>query len=92
MADTTLVWSTAKHGSSKSLVAGESHPLMENQTLRLVAWKIAGKFWQVREYQEKLQNLLHVPEQEAHSLIINRPGESGLVGVVNNRLILFDVL
>ncbi|XP_057294612.1 uncharacterized protein LOC130623139 [Hydractinia symbiolongicarpus] len=71
---------------------GKSHPLLENRTLRLVAWTISGKFWRLREYQEKLQSLSQVPEQRAHSLITNRPGESGLAGVVNNKLIPLNVL
>lgn len=67
---------------------GKSHPLLENRTLRLVVWIISGKFWRVREYQEKLPSLSQVPEQRAHSLITNRPRESGeLAGVVNNKLI-----
>ncbi|XP_057299486.1 uncharacterized protein LOC130630105 [Hydractinia symbiolongicarpus] len=61
---------------------GKSHPLLENRTLRLVAWTISGKFWRVREYQEKLQSLSQVSEQRAHSLITNSPGESGLAGVL----------
>ena len=71
---------------------GNTHPLVENNSLKLVAWRISGRTWQIKEYQRGLQDLLQLPEDQVHFLITNRPGESGLAGVVNNKLVPFSVL
>ena len=71
---------------------GVIHPLVKNGSLKLVAWKISGRIWQTREYQKGLQDLSQMPEDRVHSLITNRPGESGLAGVVNNKLIPLNAL
>ncbi len=68
------------------------HPLIKNESLKLVARKISGKIWQTREYQRGLQDLSQMPEDKAHYLITNCPGESGLAGVVNSELIPLDAL
>ena len=65
---------------------GQKHPLQEGNQLQLVAWKISGKLWKMREYQNSLSHLLQIPEGQGQYLITNRPGESGLPGVVNRRL------
>ena len=56
------------------------------------AWKISGKLWKVREYQNSLQHLSQTPEGQSLYLITIRPGESGLAGVVNGRLIPSQVI
>lgn len=71
---------------------GEVHPLVANKSIRLVAWKVSGKAWQVKEFQKGLQTLSQVPDDQARFLITNRPGENGLAGEVNNRLIPFSVI
>jgi len=70
----------------------EVHPLVRNQSLQLVAWKISGKSFLQMAYQRKLSLLSQVQEGKAPSLITIRPGESLVAGVLGNRLIPFDVL
>ena len=71
---------------------GRPHPLVVNQTLRLAAWLVSGNHWHQKAFQTKLQSLYQIPEEEVRSLLTNRPGASGLAGVVNGRLISFNVL
>jgi len=66
---------------------GQIHPLVENQSLRLVAWKISGKVFLQEAYQQGLRTLSSSLEGEALHLITNRPRESGHAGVVGNKLI-----
>ena len=44
------------------------HPLVVNQTLRLVAWKVSGRAWSRKEFQQGLQRLSQMPEDQAHHL------------------------
>ena len=71
---------------------GRPHPLVVNQTLRLVAWLVPRNHWHQKAFQTKLQSLYQIPEEEVRSLLTNRPGAIGLAGVVNGRLIPFNVL
>ena len=71
---------------------GQKHPLQGRNQLQLVAWKVSGKPWKVREYQNLLPHLSQIPEGQGQYLITNRPGESGLAGVVNGRLIPLQVI
>ena len=72
--------------------AGNRHPLVLNKSLRLVAWTVSGKAWRQREYKKKLPPLLSVPGDQDRFQITNRPGESGLAGVVRNKWIPLDVM
>ena len=71
---------------------GEIHPLVKNKTLRLAVWKISGKVWLRKAFQKQLPNLSKVQERIARSPITIRPGESGLAGVLGEKLIHFDVM
>ena len=71
---------------------GQKHPLQEGNQLQLVAWKVSGKFWKVREYQNSLPHLSQIPEGQGQYLITNQPSKSGLAGVVNGRLIPLQVI
>ena len=71
---------------------GGKHPLQAGNQLQLVAWKVSGKLWKVREYQNSLPHLSQIPEGQGQYLITNRPGESGLAGAVNGRLIPLQVI
>jgi len=62
----------------------EVHPLVRNQSLQLVAWKISGKSFLQMAYQKKLSLLSQVQEGKAPSLITIRPGESLVAGVLGN--------
>jgi len=70
----------------------EVHPLVITKSLQLVVWTLSGNSFLQKEYQKKLQNLSLLPEEKAHFLVTNRPGESGAAGVIGEKLILFDVL
>ena len=71
---------------------GQKHPLQEGNQLQLVAWKVSGKLWKVREYQNSLPYLSQIPEGQGQYLISSRTGESGLAGDVNGRLIPLEVI
>ena len=71
---------------------GENHPLLKNRTLRLVVWTISGKNCKQKEFRRRLQSLSLEQEGQVQQLITNRPGVSGVAGVVGERLIPFDVL
>ena len=49
---------------------GAIHPLVKNGSLKLVAWKISGRIWQMREYQKGLQDLSQMPEDRVRELRI----------------------
>ena len=66
---------------------GHPHPLITKNRLPLVAWKVSGRNSLIREFQSKLPLLSRNAEEKGLEPIINRPGESGLVGVVKGRLI-----
>ena len=65
----------------------EKYPLIEKGKLKLLAWKISGKSNLQKELQITMQTLSQVPEDKVQSLISNHPGESGITGVVGNKLI-----
>ena len=68
------------------------HPLVENQTLNLVAWKVSGKDFLQKAYQQGLQTLSSKPGERALELVMNRPGANGFAGVVNDKLIPMSVV
>ena len=43
----------------------------------------------VKEFQKTLPTLSQILDEKAHSLIMSQPGENGLAGVLNEKLILF---
>ena len=68
------------------------HPLITNKTLRLAAWKTSGKHYLCQGFREQLPVLL-LTQGEVHlQEIMNRSGETGLAGVVGDKLIQFRVL
>ena len=71
---------------------GRHHPLAINHTLRLVAWTISGKDWLRKEFQRKLPHLSQIQDEVGQNLIMNRPGESGIAGVLGDKLIPLEVL
>ena len=52
------------------------HPLLENHTLRLEAWKISGNPYLIQSFQKQLSRLSPALEKQTPTLIITRPGES----------------
>ena len=72
---------------------GNEHLLAISNAMRLAAmWKISGKIWHSQEFQRLLPTL--TPELGKSQLrrVINRPGESGLAGVVGQKSIHFGVI
>ena len=72
--------------------AENPHPLVLNETLILVAWQVTGRDYLSKDFLIRQPNLL--PSQEDRVLweITNRPGRSGLAGVIQGKLIHFDAL
>ena len=66
---------------------GKKHPLVKTRSLRLAAWKITGKPWKSKEFQAVQPNLSPCPGDQVQLQVANRPGTSGLAGVVDNKLI-----
>ena len=71
---------------------GEFHPLLLNSTLRLAAWLVSGRLKPRRDFQAQLPRLY--PEQDPRVLesVTNRPGESLLAGVLQDKLVHFVVI
>ena len=71
---------------------GGVHSLIAKRTLRLPVWTISGKDYLRREFQKQLPNLLQVQDKKVHNQITVSPGECWLAGVINNRLMHFDMM
>ena len=72
--------------------SGDTHPLLKNRTLQLVAWLISGCQDTQERYQKRLQPLSSTQKQRAHEIVTNQPGKSLIAGVVQGKLIPFHVL
>ena len=71
---------------------GWNHQLIESNQLHLAAWIVSGRVFQQKEYQSKLQTLSQIADDKVQYLVTTRPGESGLAGMLGNRLIQFEVM
>ena len=71
---------------------GQFHPLVVQRSLSLAAWIISGRTCKQEDFRSKLPNLSYLQNDQVQTLITNRPGRSGLAGVVNNKLIHFNVM
>ena len=103
MANSAMVCTTSKNvcaatissASDKKYVnksTGEkssSSTLVETSSLRLAVWKVSGKVCKWKEFQAMLPSLSQIQGEKAQQLITNRPGVSGLAGVMKDKLILF---
>ena len=70
----------------------EVHPLAANKKLRLAAWKVSGNPLLIQDYESWLPVLSPVLEGQVLTQITNRPTENGLAGVLEKKLIWFNVL
>ena len=68
------------------------HPLVQNRTLKLVAWTVSGLDCRRMEFQRQLPTLSPGQEDQILMQIMGRPGESGLAGVLEGKLIYFLVI
>ena len=71
---------------------GEIHPLVQNRTLQLVAWTVSRLDCRRREFDRQLPTLSPGQEDQILMQIMSRPGESGLAGVLEGKLIHFLVI
>ena len=53
--------------------------------------EITGKPWKWKEFQTMQPNLSSCPGDQVQLQVINLPGTSGLAGVVDKKLIQFDL-
>ena len=67
----------------------EIHPLVQNRTLKLVAWTVSGLDCRRRGIQRQLPTLSPIQEDQILMQIMSRLGESGLAGVLEGKLIHF---
>ena len=71
----------------------EIHPLASQTNFRLAAWKISGNEMSIVEFQRKLpvywQN---IPGEREHPALTTTVVDSGVAGVIENRLIHFSLL
>ena len=71
---------------------GEDHPMVINNSLALVAWKVTGKPWLSQAFQNELPILSLTQRDKVHQLTTTRPGKNGVAGIIGNKLIHFDDL
>ena len=67
----------------------KQHPLCQNQTLVLAAWKASGNSFLQKAYQTKQLTCMKVAEDRAHCIITKQGSESGIAGVFQEKLIPF---
>ena len=65
------------------------HPLCQNQTLALAAWKVPSNSILQKAYKTKQLTCLKVAEDQAHCILTKRGGKSGVAGVFQEKLIPF---
>ena len=61
-------------------------PLMGENSSTLAAWLVSGQPFCVKEFQRTLLTLSQIPDEKVHSLIMSQPGENGLAGGLNEKL------
>ena len=62
---------------------GEVHPLVAEGNLTLTAWNLSGKSWKTKAFREKWSKSSWTRSEVQQRRCTNRPGESGIIGVVN---------
>ena len=71
---------------------GESHPLVETNMLNLIVWKVSGIRQETKLYQKQLGIYPTTSYPQAHDPLTSQPGNGGVAGVVNGKLIQFQPL
>ena len=67
------------HPKVSRCTEGQINHLIQNLSLRLLAWLASDKIYLQKEYQKGLSTLSQMPKEQLPSQIANRPPESGLV-------------
>ena len=68
---------------------GNKHPLVQNKKLMLAAWKVTGNPLRWMEFQAMQPSLYPSQEDRVLLQVTNRPGISGLAGVLGKKSIHF---
>ena len=68
---------------------GNKHPLVQNRKLMLAVWKVTGNPLRWMEFQAMQPSLYPSQEDRVLLQVTNRPGISGLAGVLGKKLIHF---
>lgn len=68
---------------------GKTHPLIVNKTLKLVVWTISSDQSKCNSYQETLQDYLPQHGAKGHNQLITTAGNTGVAGILKNKLIPF---
>ena len=66
---------------------GKNHPLILQGHLPLAAWPISGKHSDLRDFRKELLRYSKGLGEHQHNQLIQAPGDSGIVGVLNGVLI-----
>ena len=72
--------------------SGQTDPLVTNQTLTLVAWMVSEDICLRKEFLSRQPILSPIQGDRVFYQVTSRPGRSGLAGVIEGRLIHFNVL
>ena len=72
--------------------AGNQHPMVQNNKLQLVAWKVSAENSKAVEYHKRLQSSCSSLGHQEQQRIMKPPGKYSLAGVSNGTLIPFDAL
>ena len=70
----------------------ELHPIIVKGNLQHLAWIVSGKGYLQKEYRRNLPPLSQMPDNQAQSLITNRPGVNGIAGALGDKLIPLNAL
>ena len=68
----------------------QEDPLVTNKTLLLAGWRVSGKTFVQKAYQDGLQTLSSLPRELQLRISTSNAGLSGWSGVINNKLIPFS--
>jgi hypothetical protein len=71
---------------------GQPHPLLQQGSLQLAAWKVSGSQKLIATFQSKLKLLSEMQEERELRKLMAVPGESGIAGAIYDRLIPFKPL
>ena len=69
---------------------GQEHPLVNNKTLLLAGWRVSGKAFLQKAYQDRLQTLSLLLRELQLRISTSHAGQSGWAGVINTKLIPFN--
>lgn len=68
---------------------GKTHPLIVDKTLTLVVWEISSDQSKCKAYKETQRDYLPQHGAKGHNQLITAAGNTGVAGVLKNKLIPF---